>query len=145
MENAEKNSRRMVAGEGAGQALACAVLSRREIGAVAAMAGRLIDLLEAGTPVSPREVSRLIDRAEECRLVHRPGMVTSGLTYLFTESAARRTGVIVPAEQAMPAAKHIYNEASRALNILGNPAGYIPRLSQRLYGGATGGWKPLLP
>lgn len=109
------------------------------------MAGRLVHLLEAGTPVSPREVSRLIDRAEECRLVNRSGMVHSGLAYVFTEKAARATGVIVSAEQGMPTAKHIFNQASRAMSILGNPNGYIPRLNQPLYGSATGSWKPLLP
>lgn len=135
----------MIAKNKTGHVLACAVLMKHEVAAVQRMSEYLIDLFEAGTPVSPREVSRLIDRAEECLLVNRSGMVHSGLAYVFTEKAARATGVTVSAEQGMTTAKHIFNQATRAMSILGNPNGYIPRLHQPLYGSATGSWKPLLP
>lgn len=131
----------------AGGILGDAMPLKREVGAVAALAGDLVARVAAREDVFPQQLSGLIDRAEACGLVHREGMKRSGLTYVFTERAAQRGIAPVPPVAVMATVLHVFGEASRAVNILENPdSGYIARKRHRLYGDALKDiWSPLLP
>jgi hypothetical protein len=96
----------------------------------------------APIPVHPARISILVDRAEKVGLVNREGMELSGLAFICQEQKYLSHGE-VPTAAIVPTVMQIHREARRAMNILDNEEGYIPRRN-RLYGPYIK-WTPLIP
>ena len=106
----------------------------------------IMALLENGRPVLTRELSNVITQAEEINLVSREGMKRSGLRYVVHEKELNRENTNVSAQDGMSAAYHLYLQACRAQNVLGNAQGYRPCQKSPLYGhDINKEWQPLIP
>lgn len=104
----------------------------------------LNELLENGSPVSPREFSGFIDLAERARVINREGMKASGFAYAVNEEAMLKKTHVDRAD-VMPTADHIMMQVNRVLRVLNRkPGAYNPAHSP-LYGTALQDWTPLLP
>ena len=81
----------------------------------------------------------VMDMAENIGLISRQGMRASA--FPVTPDEMKAAG----AHYTAGALRHVFMQADRAFNILGQPASYTPRKTPLYNGKAEEGWKPLIP
>lgn len=94
----------------------------------------LVNLMGVGLLIPAHELSFVLDQGEQAGLISRAGMRKSGLLYVILEDRFLAARVALPAEDVAVTLSHVHRQASRALNIINNPRGYIPRQNGSLYG-----------
>lgn len=94
----------------------------------------MINFMQLDLLIPSHELSFVLDQAEQAGLVSRAGMRKSGLLYVILEERFLSARVALPAADVAETLHHVHHQASRALNIINNPRGYIRRQSGGLYG-----------